>query len=153
MAAVGVSITGVKEIDRALMEFERKAKNKAIRTAAREAARDVQREAVILAPHHTGALERAIRVRGAKKRAGRGRDVIGASIVVGEGFFAGDTFYAGFLEFGTRERFHQSGKSTGRIEPGVFDFLRQALFTNTQRVLQTFRRALIRIVVNTRGKR
>lgn len=72
------------------------------------------------------------------------RHVVGTSVNVGKGLFTGDEFYGGFMEFGTAERKHKSGKSTGRVPKGRFDFLRRALYAfptlKTQVYLTTLRR-------------
>lgn len=93
-----VTITGVKEIDRALAQLPPKVAKKVIRQAIRQALKPVAQRAKLLAPRgETGQLKRAIKVRAMPRRRGR----IGLEVRVGEGDFKGETFYAAFVEYGT----------------------------------------------------
>jgi len=131
--AFGIFTTGDKQLDSLLRTFDKKELRKIGNRAARQMTKKIQSDAKLLAPVDTGELVRAIKVRAVAPPPGRKqkrRGVIGASVRVGEGFFLGDTFYAGFLEYGTEERATKSGHHTGRIVEGLYDFLRPALYSN-----------------------
>lgn len=134
MARDGVTLSGERLLFKSLDEFDRKIQRNAL-SKARDAAKEVASDAKQLAPQEEGTLGNAIRVRVVKQRPGQGRGIVGASVIVAER-------YAGFLEFGTADRYQASGRYTGQIEKGKFDFLRPALYTNGQRVFATFRRSL-----------
>lgn len=102
-----VVVTGVGRLDRQLRALEPAIGKKATRKALRAAAKVVQKEAQRIAPKKTGALSRSIKVRARKVRRRRDKGTIGMKATVGKGWFKGDTFYAAFLEFGTKNmRFH-----------------------------------------------
>lgn len=97
-AGTAVIITGVDEIDRKLSRFEQSVQKKAIRKATREAAKVILEDARQRVPVDTGALRKSLRVRSLK----RSRVRQGHQVMTGEGFFKGDTFYGGFVEYGTK---------------------------------------------------
>ena len=148
----GILVTGDKFIDKALAEFDDKVQKKITRKATREGAKLVLERAKALAPWREGTLEQSLKVR-AKKRSRRGG--IGHSVLASKdnSLFVGDTFYAGFLEYGTKERRHKSGKSVGRIEAGVHDFLRPALYQSTGPVRQMFNTAMKAAIGEMRAKK
>lgn len=126
--AVNVAVTGVAELDQALLdlvdEVGAKGINAVMRKACREAVKDIVKPAVIeRMPWETGFLESQIVVKAAA--AGRGK----ISFYVGfkDPLFQGDTFYGGFIEFGWNHRLGM------RVEAD--SFLRAALYPNTQRVI------------------
>lgn len=98
MVAFEFRVTGLDRLDRKFAEWPEKLRNKAERTAARKAAKPLQQQAIQEAPKDKGVLRKSIKIRAIKRR--RGQKTIGVRVVAGEGFFAGDTFYAGFIEFG-----------------------------------------------------
>lgn len=71
---------------------------KAVKQGARKGAKVVAESAKIKAPRESGELRRSIKVR-ALKRTRTGK--LGAVVLTGDGFFKGDQFYAGFIEYGT----------------------------------------------------
>lgn len=94
-----------------------KIQSKVLRPALRAAAKPIAAEAKSNidkdnSPNwpDTGRLKRSIRVRAAKRRKG----VVGVRVVTGKDFFAGETFYGAFREFG-----HKIGKRTGNVDLGV----------------------------------
>lgn len=107
-----------------------------MRKATRAAAKHVLELARQFVPVDEGDLEASLTVRAMKGR--RRRGTVGASVLTREGMFRGDEFYGGFVEFGTRERFHRSGKSTGAVPAGTFDYLRRALYEGEQKAKQEF---------------
>ena len=94
--AGGVVLLGIKEIDRKLKRLDAKFGKKVVRKALRTGAKMVADEARRQAPVDSGTLRSAIKVKAQK----RSRKSIGINVIVGEGFFIGKTFYAGFIEFG-----------------------------------------------------
>lgn len=96
----GMIVTGIDEIDRRLKDLEPKLQRKVIRQAMREGMKLVRDEAKRNAPVRTGMLRRAIKVRGATKPR---RGVVQVEVRVGEGDFKGKTFYAAFVEYGSKD--------------------------------------------------
>lgn len=148
-AGGGVVVTGNREIDKALALFEKKVQLKITRKATRAGAKLVMEAAKANVPLLTGDLEASFKVRTVAKRKGKGRGRIGHSVRTGEGFFQGEQFYGGFLEFGTKVRKHGSGKSTGRIEPGQHDYLREALYQNKGAVRSLFHSAMREAIMDS----
>ena len=93
-----------KELIRKLERFTRRDAKRAVRRGTRAGAKIVIPRARELAPvlkkrtkrRMPGLLRRAIRVRAAK----RSRRYIGAVVILGAGFFKGETFYGAFQELG-----------------------------------------------------
>lgn len=88
-----------RDLEEKLKNLPAAAAKKVIRHALREGAKVVAAKAIELAPKVTGTLAQAIKVR-AVKRSRKKR--IGINAIIGEGWFKGKTFYAGFVEFGHR---------------------------------------------------
>ena len=129
--AAGVIITGDKALDRKLAGLPDKLAKKLSKQATRKAAKEiVLPRAKADAPVDTGELEDSLTVRAVK----RSRRRIGHMVTTRDGMFQGDQFYGGFVEWGTHERQTKSGKSTGRIQPNEFMFLRSALYDNEVRI-------------------
>ena len=137
--APAVVVTGDKELDKLLHAFEPKLQKSLTRKATRVAAKIVQEAAIRKVPIASGTLESVLKVRAMRRRKGRNRrGKFGHSVMAQDGFFMGDTFYGGFLEFGTKQRKHKSGKSVGEIEPGRWDYLRPALYENKKEIQRLF---------------
>lgn len=147
-AAVQLTIGEVAKIDAFLKELPRGMRRKALRKAVRQVAKFTRELAVAEAPEDTGQLVKAIKVRAAKRsRAKRWKEFVGVSVEIGEGLFQGDTFYAGMLEFGTKQRKTKgSGANRGMIEPNRFSFLRPALLLHQGKKRQILIDALRRWV-------
>lgn len=98
-----VSITGVAELDAKLATMTERHQNKLIRRAARVIAKDVRDSAQDHAPVQYGTLEDSIRVR-AMRRSRKNKDVVGLRVITSDSdsLFAGETFYGGFQEYGTK---------------------------------------------------
>lgn len=136
---VQLIFTGDKALDKKFAEMPLQLQKKALAKATREVAKFTMQIAREYAPHKTGALEGSLTVRAFQgKRRAKYRNTVGASVQTKMGLFQGDQFYGGFLEFGTAERFHKSGKSTGFIPQMKYWFLRPALFAFTERKLSMF---------------
>ena len=110
-----VVITGDKEIDKSLSQFEAKIQRKTLRKASKTAANLILRDAKTLVPHETGLLEASLKVRPVRKS----RTRIGHSVTTREGLFQGNEFYGGFVELGTENM---------EADP----YLRPALYTNQE---------------------
>lgn len=128
----GTAITGFAELDAGLSLFKPSLQRKGIRKATRASAKIVADQMKKIAPVDQGELLRTIKVK-AIKRNRRGD--------IGHGVDSGHEsrdmpYYAQFLEFGTKERFHKSGKSVGELpEDG---FAREALYISEFKVKATF---------------
>lgn len=132
-------LTGDRELDIKLKNMPNRMRNKAIRWATRDGAKIIQADAKKYAPHDTGALERSLTVRAAKKSNGGrlSRYIIGHAVATRASLFQGEEFYGGFQEFGTRHRFTSNNEWRGEIE--AREFLREALYTNADRLRRVFR--------------
>jgi HK97 gp10 family phage protein len=150
-----VVVTGDKALDKALHAFEPKVQRALTRKATRVAAKVVQEAAVLRVPILTGTLEDSLKVRAMRKRKGKRnrRGKFGHSVIASDGFFQGDAFYGGFMEFGTKQRFHKSGKSTGEIEPRSFDFLRPALYEKKDTIRRLFTTTMRQLVLEEGRKK
>lgn len=112
----GITISGDKELIRALKALPRLVARRCLRQSMRPAMKIVQAEAKKNAPEDTGLVKKAIKVRAMK----RSSKFIGIDVQLGEGDFKGKTFYGSFLEYGTNDRTQKSGKFIGKVEPHHF---------------------------------
>lgn len=142
----GQFVTGVKELDRKLERMSDSLQKKAMRVATRKAANAVRDDAKTLAPHLSGALENSIKTRALPRSTTRkGRQTrVGHMVQVSEGFFKGEEFYAGFIEFGTSPRETSSGANRGLIPDLTFSFLRPALYAKRHEKIAIFHTELKR---------
>ncbi len=115
MAKITVVVTGVPAIDRRLRRVEGKVGRKVVRRALRRGAKLVAQEAKRRAPRRTGALSKSIKVRAGK----RSRRAISINAIIGKGFFKGETFYAGFIEFGAPGHMTY-GRGRSPLKPNPF---------------------------------
>ena len=106
-------------------KLENNVQKKAVRKALRAGGNLIRKDARNRAPVDTGELLRSIKVRALS----RSRNSFGVTVKTGEGFFKGDQFYSGFIEFGTH-----------KIE--AQPFLRPAFDANVDAVLNAVRREL-----------
>lgn len=97
MAKAG-EVDGIKQLFKKLDQLEPKMARKPLRTGTRKGARLVLEVARALAPVDEGDLEASLRVRAGKRRRGR----IEHNAIAGAEQGAGDPYYAGFVNFGTR---------------------------------------------------
>lgn len=105
--------------------------DKILTAALRKAAVPIRAELRRIAPKDTGTLQASIKIgkvtRG-KTNKDTGTRSFSIAITAGKGnstdMFKGDTYYLGFLEFGTNVRYHKSGKSVGRV--AAKNFMQQA---------------------------
>lgn len=118
IAGTGVIVTGDLELDAKLSTLEKKVQKKVAKKSMRKAAKEIiLPEAKNRVPVDSGALEESLVVRSLK----RSRSRIGVEVRTKEGFFKGDEFYGGFIEFGT---------ATQKAQP----FLRPAGYGNEPRI-------------------
>lgn len=94
---VTVRITGCEEINRRLLELDRKLQRKLITKSLRAGAKVVLLVAKANAPvGKTGNLKKSIKIRAARAKDGTKRVIVG----VGKKWFTGEAWYGGPLEFG-----------------------------------------------------
>ena len=134
-------ITGDKQLDATLATLPVKLQKKGIRKATRKAAKFVLADVKSSAPYDEGNLEASLQVRTAKKTSGRplSRGTFGHAVATRNGWFGGDEFYGGFVEFGTKRR-SAHGKNRGVVD--AVEFMQHALYGNRQAILQLFRAEL-----------
>ncbi len=126
-----VRFDGVEGLLTALREMEPKAARKVTRQGLRAGANLVKREAQALAPVASGATRKSIKARAGKRR----KNVYSINAFAGgERFFHGDTFYAGFVEYGFQ---HRGG---GRVEEQPF--IRPAYDNNEEQIAREIEDAL-----------
>lgn len=98
--AATFTITGVKEIDRALKALEPKVAKKVLRKALRESLKPVKARVEQLAPRGpTGQTAKKVKILAATRTR---KKVIKLRVVIGKGYFIGEQFYASFTELGTK---------------------------------------------------
>lgn len=122
-----IAVTGDKELDRKLKAIADqdgpRSVNAEMRKSTREAIKTlVMPEVKANVPYETGLLESQLTV----KAIARSRTKMGSAVGFRDDLFKGETFYAGFLEYGFN---HRNGISV----PGD-SFLRAPLYRNEQRV-------------------
>lgn len=123
-------VTGDREVDKKLHELEPKLQKKFARQATRRAVREVVLpEALARVPVDTGQLESSLTARATK----RSREFVGAQVVTREGFFSGETYYGGMVEFGTKNM---------EADP----YLRPALYGNESRIREFFIRDIKELI-------
>jgi len=128
-------VTGLHVLDKALATLEPKLQKKAIRKAARTAAKMILHRAKQLVPVDYGDLSESLKVKSITNLKGK-RHRIGYMVVAGEGMFIGDVFYGGFVETGTKERYHKNKKYVGAMEET--SYLRRPLYEMKEAVQQRF---------------
>lgn len=126
-------------VQKKLDGFTNKLQKQALRKASREVAKFTQQLARELAPEDTGELVASIKVRAAKRsKAKSQKNTVSVNVNTDESLFQGDTFYGGFMEFGTKQRVNKAGQNRGQIERGKFDFLKPALYTHVEKKRRIF---------------
>lgn len=97
--AFDISIEGLAELDAQLAQFEPTVRRRLASKALREGARLIRDRARKNCPVKTGTLRDSIRVRTGRVKAGQ--RLVRVLVTTGAGLFKGETFYGGFIEFGT----------------------------------------------------
>lgn len=94
-----VKVEGLPELIKALRLFENKVFNKGLKKAFRDGSKIIQKAVKDETPKgSSGLLKKAIKVRASKRKKNR----IGVNVQIGQGSFKGESFYGGFIEFGTK---------------------------------------------------
>ena len=139
---ISLSITGDIKTDKALAALPKKLQRKALKQATKQAAQIVLADSRRRAPRDTGLLSSKLVIRTAKRGDGRRmpRGIMGHAVMTREGLFAGEAFYGGFLEFGTKPRRTKSGAFRGQV--AEMRFLRDSLYNNSGRVRAVFRKKI-----------
>lgn len=106
-----IEIEGKEELLRFLKTVPTAMAKKIMRKALREGAKPIAERARELAPVDSGLTRSAIKVRAATKLR---RGLLGAIVMVGEGDYKGEQFYASFIEYGYMKVPTYRGKD-GRI--------------------------------------
>ena len=166
---VNLVLTGDKELDAMFAAMPELMQKKALRPAARTVAKMVLEQARAEVPEDTGLLRSELRIK-AKKRTKRYPHTIGMTVGFRDDLFRGDTFYAGMMEFGTKDRYQKykskgsrwraakrdllmaKGRYTGKIDDTRFSFLRPALWSYPERKQAVFRQALTSWLTQYRAK-
>lgn len=130
-----IAVTGVAELDRALLElaseFGAKGINAAMRKATRAAIKEIVLPAVMAKmPWDTGFLESQVVVRAIP----RSRTRMGYWVGFPDPLFQGDTHYGGYIEFGWDHRLGVSVEADS--------FVRKSLYENAEAVITKVRHYL-----------
>lgn len=142
-------VSGLRET---LQGMSKTMRNSALRSATRQVAKMTKEMAVSEAPHDTGQLAASIKVKAARRSRAKNRKMwVGTNVTTEEGLFQGETFYAGFLEFGTDPRVSSKGYR-GQIEKNRYSFLRPALLLHEEAKIGVFKRALYDWIAKQRRK-
>lgn len=144
MPEVTIKLDGGKELARALRKLPEKVALKIERKAARRAMKPVLQTARATAPVDSGAMRRGLRLTSrAKLRTG----VVTVKVDTGKrkpnAGKEDDPFYAGWVEYGTKERVvrHPYGRERGHLRVGKIEetrWLRNSLDDNAPRVAGLF---------------
>lgn len=114
------TITGFDEIYKKLSQLEPKLQKKLANKGMRKAMKVIQQEVKNNVPVLSGLTKKAVKVRAMK----RSRKGYGIEVRIGEGDYKGETFYASFIEYGTKyikprgfmkSAFEQSGEKAKQI--------------------------------------
>jgi HK97 gp10 family phage protein len=92
-----ITIKGLDQVNKKLRRLPAKLGRTVIRKAMRQSLKPVQARVRELAPAgKTGQIKGGVRILAARARKGR----VTVRVVIGKGWFKGDSFYAGFQEYG-----------------------------------------------------
>jgi HK97 gp10 family phage protein len=129
-------VTGIDSLDRNIQKLVAEHGNKGINKAMREASKKIAKHMVlprvkIDVAVKSGFIKRQFKARALKRSKSR----VGYTVGFKDDLFTGDTYYYGFLEFGTKSRW--SGKRyTGQIKGDAV--LRTALYDSKGAARQRF---------------
>lgn len=112
-----VVVLGVPKIDRALSRLSAKMQRTATRRAIRTALKLVEDGAKRRVPVDSGLTRNNISVRPGKPKR-RGQIVV--EVMIGEGDYKGQTFYAAFIEYGHKQGSRKLGKDRAEVPPIPF---------------------------------
>jgi HK97 gp10 family phage protein len=134
----GFEITGIAELDATLNEMEKRTMRKHVARAVRTVAKKVLAEAKMLVPVDEGELKKSLKIRRAK-RSRKLKNQVVDQVFTGEGFFKGDQYYGGFVEYGT-------------VKMSARPFLRPAVYSQKYTANITFRQAVVDSISETSRK-
>lgn len=97
MARASIKVKGLDKLMKKLARLPKKVANKVTRQAIRAGLKPIAAAAKSNAPSRSGKLKRAVKVKAGKRKKNR----ISLNAQIGEGSFKGETFYGGFVNFGT----------------------------------------------------
>lgn len=96
-------LEGMDHFEKLLNSIDIKLRKKALSIATRDSAKVVLEYAKRFAPVDSGKLRKSLVVRSMVKTTRENRKNVGHSVRAGAGWYKGHTYYAAFLEFGTRK--------------------------------------------------
>lgn len=126
---MGRVVLGDTELFRKLQKLEYSVAQEVALEAMLAAAQPIAEEARKLAPKRTGRLSQGIKV-----RKSRGKKKVSARVSLSKGFFKGDDFYGGFIEFGYLHGSRRLGNKRKHIP--ARPFMRPAFYNNKDLALQ-----------------
>lgn len=95
-----IYVTGNRELDGLLSNFEQKIVKGMFRKATRVVAKALKPKIDAATPVKTGALKKSMKIRALKRSRKAAR--VGVEIRTKDGWFKGDEFYGAFVELGTK---------------------------------------------------
>lgn len=115
MAIGTISLEGAKELIAKLDRFTPSVGKRIMRTALRAGAQPILAQARANAPGSR--IKRSLKIRAGHSKGGR----VSMLVTTRAGDFKGAEFFAGFLEFGVKERTQKkTGRRTGKVSPRQF---------------------------------
>lgn len=117
------NIKGIKELDQLLQTLPQNLQRRAIKSGIVAMGRHFVLEMRKRAPEQSGGLKKSIK----NRSGGRTRQ----NVVI-------EAPHWHLVEFGTTQRFHNSGKPTGRVSGTKFSFVRPTLFTESKPASNNF---------------
>lgn len=137
-----IKLTGARELERALRELPKRTGKAALRRALKKTAQPIE----VTAEQYATRAKPELAARGISistrlsRRQKRGRQTDRNTVQMYVGAHSARYGLAHLFEFGTAQRHHKSGKSTGRMRPQPF--MRPAWDANKGRLLDTLGREL-----------
>lgn len=115
-----VRVEGFESLRAKLDALPKQLANKLERSSLRAGGKILLNNVKAATPADSGRGRASWKLRAAKRsRRFPGRIAVRVVTNASDSFFKGKQFYLAFLEFGTNERFHKSGKSVGAIAPPI----------------------------------
>ena len=118
MAIGTISLEGAKELIAKLDRFTPSVGKRIMRTALRAGAQPILTQARANAPGSR--IKRSLKIRAGRSKGGE----VSVLVTTRAGDFKGKEFFAGFLEYGTKERvqkkFKTKARKTGKVSPRQF---------------------------------
>ena len=135
-APIDYEVTGIESLDADIKKLVSEHGNKGVNKAMREASKHIAKSIVLPRVKSNVAVKSGFIKRQFKAKAlKRSRSKVGYTVGFTDDLFKGDTFYYGFLEFGTSPR-STNRRFTGQIKEDAV--LRTALYDNKGAARQKF---------------